>query len=210
AMGLALGLQNRRSTVAVSSAEWLTSKFSPSSPILDATLSLYGNHDVSAIQEHSAPKEAIDASVREVRSRIQETLDQGSNHIVFISGAPGSGKTLVGLELVMRGTHSSESVFVTGNAPLVEVINGALKNSYKKQSTKHAWTQTGYRRADASFVAGAATYKVVKAHQFLGPRGKAHRQKDGRIVVFDEAQRTYEKGRHLFLPGRKSVQLIEG
>jgi len=191
-----LGLLNRRSNIEVSRAEWLDSTFSPSSSILDATLSLYGNHDVVAIQEHAAPKAAIDASVQEIRECIDATLERGEYHIVFLSGAPGAGKTLVGLELVMRGKHADGAVFVTGNAPLVDVLNTALSTSYRTQGQRAAsWTPTGYRRSDAKLVAAAASFKIVKAHNFLGKRGEAHRQEDGRLLVFDEAQRTYEEGR---------------
>jgi len=176
--------------------EWLSSPFRPSSSILDATLSLYGNHDVVAIQEHAAPKAAIDASVQEIREHVADALTRGAYHVVFLSGAPGAGKTLVGLDLVMRGPFAGDSVFVTGNAPLVEVLNKALGASYATQGrSSESWTPTGYRRADAKFVASAASYKIVKAHNFLGKRGQAHRQEDGRVLVFDEAQRTYEKGR---------------
>ena len=190
------GLLNRQTDVAVSRAEWLDSSFSPSSSILDATLSLYGNHDVVAIQEHAAPKAAIDASVNEIREHIDAALDQGKYHIIFLSGAPGAGKTLVGLEIVMRGTRADGAVFVTGNAPLVDVLNRALGASYRAQGKRAAsWTPTGYRRADANLVTSAANFKIVKAHNFLGKRGEAHRQEDGRVLVFDEAQRTYEKGK---------------
>lgn len=191
-----LGLQNRRSNVGVSRTDWLDSSFSPSSSILDATLSLYGNHDVVAIQEHAAPKAAIDASVSEIQECIETTLERGEYHIVFLSGAPSAGKTLVGLELVMRGKHADGAVFVTGNAPLVDVLNKALGTSYRTQGQRAAsWTPTGYRRSDANLVAAAASFKIVKAHNFLGKRGEAHRQEDGRVLVFDEAQRTYEQGR---------------
>ena len=191
-----LGLQNRRSNVGESRTDWLDSSFSPSSSILDATLSLYGNHDVVAIQEHAAPKKAIDASVSEIQGCIDATLERGAYHIVFLSGAPGAGKTLVGLELVMRGKNADGAVFVTGNAPLVDVLNKALGTSYRTQGQRAAsWTPTGYRRSDANLVAAAASFKIVKAHNFLGKRGEAHRQEDGRVLVFDEAQRTYEQGR---------------
>ena len=193
---LRLGLKNRRAEVAVSRDEWLKSPFSPSSSILDATLSLYGNHDVAAIQEHAAPKAAIDASVKEIRDHISAALKEGGYHIIFLSGAPGAGKTLVGLEIVMRGNHADGSVFVTGNAPLVDVLNKALDGSYRRQGGRAtAWAPTGYRRADANLVVSAANFKIVKAHNFLGRRGQAHRQEDGRVLVFDEAQRTYEEGR---------------
>lgn len=191
-----LGLQHRRSDKPMPLADWVDSPFRPSSSILDATLSLYGNHDVAAIQDHAAPKAAIEASVKEIREHIDVALAQGKYHIVFLSGAPGAGKTLVGLDIVMRGKHADGSVFVTGNAPLVEVLNKALDKSYRAQGRNSAaWTPTGYRRSDVRFVAAAANFKIVKAHNFLGKRGAAHRQEDGRVLVFDEAQRTYEKGR---------------
>lgn len=180
----------------VSHAEWLASPFEPSSTILDATLSLYGNHDVAAIREHAAPVEAIRASTCEIQEHVRDALDAGAYHVVFLSGAPGAGKTLVGLDLAMRGDTAADAVFVTGNAPLVEVLNAALKSSYRTMGRRgESWTPTGYRRTDAPFVASAATYKIVKAHNFLGRRGQAHGQRDGRVLVFDEAQRTYEQGR---------------
>lgn len=191
-----MGLKHRRSSVAVSLTEWINSPFRPSSSILDATLSLYGNHDVVAIQEHAAPKAAIDASIKEIREHIESALKDGKYHIVFLSGAPGSGKTLVGLDIVMRGASTGGSVFVTGNAPLVEVLNKALGNSYRTQGQRsETWAPTGYRRLDARFVSAAASFKIVKAHNFLGNRGTPDHQEDGRVMVFDEAQRTYEKGR---------------
>ena len=193
---LHLGLQNRRSAAPILRKDWLDSAFRPSSSILDATLSLYGNHDVIAIQDHAAPKAEIDASTIEIRHQVEIALAKGEYHIVFLSGAPGAGKTLVGLDLVMRGTHADGAVFVTGNAPLVEVLNEALGASYRAQGKRAAsWTPTGYRRADAKLVTAAASFKIVKAHHFLGKRGQAHRQEDGRVLVFDEAQRTYEKGK---------------
>ena len=193
---LLIGLKHRRSSVAVSLIEWMDSPFRPSSSIMDATLSLYGNHDVAAIQEHAAPKAAIDASVKEIREHIDSALKNGKYHIVFLSGAPGSGKTLVGLDIVMRGTSTGGSVFVTGNAPLVEVLNKALGKSYRAQGQRsETWAPTGYRRLDAQFITAAASFKIVKAHNFLGNRGTPHHQEDGRVLVFDEAQRTYEKGR---------------
>ena len=191
-----LGITNRRSSVSVPLDEWINSPFLPSSSILDAALSLYGNHNVTAIKDHAAPLAEIEASIKEIRLCIDKEIAGGSYHVIFLSGAPGAGKTLVGLDLVMRGTTASQSVFVTGNAPLVEVLNKALARSFRAQSQSAAsWTPTGYRRKDSRFVVSAASFKIVKAHNFLGKRGQAHRQEDGRILVFDEAQRTYEKGK---------------
>jgi len=193
---IASSLSRRKSSVCKDRCEWLDSDFSPSSSIIDATLSLYGNHDVAAIAEHAAPAEAIKRSVDEINEQIAAVFAEGGYHIIFLSGAPGAGKTLVGLDVAMRGNHAATSVLVTGNVPLVNVLNRALKGSYQTQATNtEVWTRTGYRRKDAAHVINAANFKIVKAHAFLGALDQPHGQTDGRVLVFDEAQRTYEKGR---------------
>jgi len=193
---LKLSHEKHRSSKVISFDQWKDSPFRPSSSILDATLSLYGNHDVPAIQKHAAPKEQIQSATKEIRNIIDLSLKKGEYRVIFLSGAPGAGKTLVGLDLVMRGEHASHAVFVTGNTPLVDVLTRALHGSFRSQSrSKSKWAATGYRRRDEAFVANASTYKLVKAHRFLGQRGSNHKQADGRVIVFDEAQRTYEKGR---------------
>ncbi len=196
AEALKLANTKRRCSKMILFDKWLTSPFRPSSSILDATLSLYGNHDVAAIQEHAAPKDQIRCATEEIRKVIALSLKKGEYRVIFLSGAPGAGKTLVGLDLVMRGEHASDSAFVTGNTPLVDVLTKALHGSFHSQSRSQVkWAPTGYRRKDAALVTSASTYKLVKAHRFLGSRGTNHQQSDGRVIIFDEAQRTYEKGR---------------
>ena len=213
AKSLELAFSNRLSVLKIPFESWISSSFKPSSSILDATLSLYGNHDVAAIQEHAAPKEQIEKATNEIRQIISHSLQNGEYRVVFLSGAPGAGKTLVGLDLVMRGETAPHSVFVTGNTPLVDVLSKALKGSFRSQvSNKKIWAATGYRRKDAAIVAGASTYKLVKAHRFLGNRGAKHGQGDGRVIVFDEAQRTYEKGRIVLrerLPDHEADLILE-
>lgn len=213
AEALAIAFYNRRSDLKIPFEGWISSPFKPSSSILDATLSLYGNHDVAAIQEHAAPKEQIEKATAEIRQIIMDSLQNGEYRVVFLSGSPGAGKTLVGLDLVMRGETAPRSVFVTGNTPLVDVLSKALQGSFRSQSRNQAnWAATGYRRKDASIVAGASTYKLVKAHRFLGNRGARHGQGDGRVIVFDEAQRTYEKGRIVLrerLPDHEADLILE-
>ncbi len=208
-----LGMTHRKACTPIDLQEWLDSPFRPSSSILDATLSLYGNHDVASIANHAAPAEEISKSVEEIRIEIDWALSNRERHVIFLSGAPGAGKTLVGLELVLRGVHSEEAVFVTGNAPLVEVLNKALAKSFRRQgSATETWAHTGYRREDSKFVISAASHKIVKAHRFLGDLASKHRQRDGRILVFDEAQRTYEKGRMVLrekLPDHEADLILE-
>jgi hypothetical protein len=174
---------------------WLRSEFRPSSTILDAAITLYGQHEVSSIREHDSSVERIEACIEEVKSNVVEAQSRKRNRIVFVSGAPGSGKTLVGLRLAFHPELREDSVFVTGNAPLVDVLTEALQQSYRKSKSLSSIVATGYPREIAAKALRNSVFKLVKAHNFLAERGKRTGSSDGRVIIFDEAQRTYEKGR---------------
>ncbi|MBN9693751.1 MAG: DUF2075 domain-containing protein [Verrucomicrobia bacterium] len=190
-------LQQRRARGAIDCSRWLFARFAPSSSILDPAISLYGQHDVSAISDHAAPVELIERCTREVAGLARRSFNEETNRIIFVSGAPGAGKTLVGLKLAFDQDLRQETVFVTGNAPLVEVLGAALKGAYKRRTRQAAGVvaASGYAREQAARVIGMSTFKLVKAHAFLGERGRHLGTSDGRMVIFDEAQRTYRKGR---------------
>ena len=110
-------LNQRRGQKSIDCQRWLSSRFSPSSSILDAAISLYGQHDVSAIAAHAAPVELIDQCASEVAKIADQSKLDGINRIIFVSGAPGAGKTLVGLKLAFDKRLRGDAVFVTGNSP---------------------------------------------------------------------------------------------
>ncbi len=197
ALSFSLGL--RRASHSISRERWLASRFSPSSTILDAAISLYGQHDVSAIKSHAAPRELIDRCAAEVTETAKQALECGVNRIVFVSGAPGAGKTLVGLKIAFSPDLRQGSVFVSGNAPLIEVLTEALEGAYRRRSGRTAsiTVASGYARDEVARVIAMSTFKLVKAHNFLRSRGSYLSSTDGRVLVFDEAQRTYEKGRRV-------------
>lgn len=190
-------LDRRHGHVRIDPQRWLSARYAPSSSIVDAAISLYGQHDVSAIAAHAAPVELIDQCAREVGDLAERSSIDGTNRILFVSGAPGAGKTLVGLKLAFDPRLRGDAVFVTGNSPLVEVLGEALKNAYRRRrgQASQAVVASGYATEDAARVIGMSTFKLVKAHAFLGERGRHLDSADGRVVIFDEAQRTYRKGR---------------
>ncbi len=96
-------------------------------------------------------------------------------HIVFLSGAPGAGKTLVGLD-ISCAENTQRTVRLTGNSPLVDVLNSALETAYRTQGARETHGQLAIIEVDAKLVASAASFKIVKAHNFLGERGHAHKQ----------------------------------
>jgi hypothetical protein len=189
-------LGRRKTTQSADPSEWLRSKFFPSSTILDAALSLYGQHDVSAIGEHAAPIEHIRECTDDVFRWIRKSQRDGTSRVIFVSGAPGSGKTLLGLQVAFAPEFQQDTVFVTGNAPLVDVLDRALKESYVRGVRRRGLA--GYPREAAKHVIRNATFKIVKAHKFLGESGAETGSVDGMVLIFDEAQRTYKKGKMVF------------
>ena len=187
----------RRRSVPVSREAWLTSRFSPSASIVDAAISLFGQHDVSAIDAHADSIAKIDVMLDEIVTWIFDSRAKERNTLILVSGAPGAGKTLVGLRLAFHERLRQDAVFVTGNVPLVDVLTTALRRSYKRRAAESQWPISGYPRESARLLIQNAIFKIVKAHRFLGARGDRTASSDGNVVIFDEAQRTYEKGRQV-------------
>ena len=172
---------------------WIASRFKPSSSILDAAISLYGQHDVSAISQHALPAKVIANCVAELQEIVTEVREKKEKRVIFISGAPGAGKTLVGLQLLFGTT---ESIFVTGNAPLVDVLQLALKNSYRAKNTaSQLKIPSGYKKQHLKTIIDLATFPIEKAHRFLKTRHNTSTASNETLVIFDEAQRTYLEGR---------------
>ncbi len=191
---------------------WDRSRFNPSSTIIDAALSLYGNHTVSAIKEHATSAKAIDDCVNEVTERIRWAQKERENHLILISGVPGAGKTLVGLNLAFHQNFRDDALFVTGNAPLVKVLRGSLEKSYL--GLKSGKAIAGYSKKGVDFVNKNTTFKIAMAHQFLSTNKskKIQESTDGNILIFDEAQRTYEKGKRVidhYLEKHEAYLIIE-
>ena len=151
--------------------EWDSAAFSPSTQIIDAAITLYGGHDVTAIKEHANSAYDIAKCSEAVKETIRRFTSEGVNGIIVVTGQPGAGKTLVGLNTVFSKEFMSQSVFVTGNAPLVSVLTAALSQSYRKFTNKK-WEDSlaGFPRDEDSFIEDSTTFNIVCAHHFLGDK----------------------------------------
>ena len=85
-------------------------------------------------------------------------------------------------------------MFVTGNAPLVDVLSKTLERSYKRKSNSNTLNiPSGYSHKNVHHIVKNSTFKIVKAHRFLQERGTKNESTDGQILVFDEAQRAWNE-----------------
>ena len=162
---------------------WRGAAYRPTLTIIEAAEQLFGNHNVQEISHSYASNltETTNALVEHVR----EAQRLGERRICFVTGVPGAGKTLTGLNAVhdpaLRTEGRPPAVFLSGNGPLVKVIRTALIRNAQRQ---------GMSRTDAARRVGAFIQNV---HAFLRHyTDRPHETPLENVVVFDEAQRAWD------------------
>lgn len=200
--------------VAIDFEKWDASPFRPSTQMIDATITLFGQHEVSAMKDHAAEAEDINKCTNSVKEQIRQFNKNGEHGLIIVTGAPGAGKTLVGLNITFSKEFSKETIFVSGNAPLVEVLRESLLRSYKRMSSK-SWdkSMSGFTRDPDGFVEEGSVFKIVNAHNFLEHNIEENAKRsvaknEGTVLVFDEAQRTLSEGK-IVGKGKNATKLKE-
>lgn len=121
--------------------DWIISPYAPTPTIIEAAKTLYESHLVEDITRHEADKVSTDATIAYILDVIQKSKTNREKSICFVTGVPGAGKTLVGLDVAVRQTYQGQekpiedegAVYLSGNGPLVAVLTEALaKDNYQK------------------------------------------------------------------------------
>ena len=113
---------------------WIISPYAPTPTIIEAARSLYENHSVENITRHEADHVSTDRTIRYILQVIRESKRRRRKSICFVTGVPGAGKTLVGLDVAVKQTYQGQdkpiedegAVYLSGNGPLVAVLTEAL------------------------------------------------------------------------------------
>lgn len=121
--------------------DWIISPYAPTPTIVEAAKTLYESHSVENITRHEADKVSTDTTIKYILDVIQKSKTNGEKSICFVTGVPGAGKTLVGLDVAVKQTYQGNdapvedegAVYLSGNGPLVAVLTEALaKDNYQK------------------------------------------------------------------------------
>ena len=120
--------------------DWIRSPYSPTPTIIEAARTLYENHSVEDITRHEADNVSTDSTIQYVLDVIDRSKNYNKKSICFVTGVPGAGKTLVGLDVAVKQSYrngeldkENGAVYLSGNGPLVAVLTEALaKDNYKK------------------------------------------------------------------------------
>ena len=193
---------------AVSMADWARSRYAPTPTIIEAARSLYLNHSVEDITKHESEGAQLDATTHYVQQVIRETKERKGKSICFVTGVPGAGKTLVGLNVAVQQEGKDLAVYLSGNGPLVQVLTEALTRDKQAQEKAQGnpITKKEAEREVKRFIQIIHRYrdnmlnkvKVVNGALEIDPTKELKDEEAGygeveNIAIFDEAQRSWDK-----------------
>jgi hypothetical protein len=162
-------------------AAWLAAPYRPVPGIVDAATMLYARHGVAEI----AAARADAANLRETSDAVAQAIAHAQRDraktIVFVTGIPGAGKTLCGLNAVFGAAKPHGAAFLSGNAPLIAVLREALA---RDAVSRGASKPQAMREVKAA---------IQNVHRFLEDHAPdPARIPPERLIVFDEAQRAWD------------------
>ena len=166
---------------------WINSSYLPTPTIIEASKVLYKGHGVSDISRNEAGSDNLGQTSILLNEIIDNSKRNNEKSIILLTGIPGAGKTLAGLNLAcerrMKDKNEEEhAVFLTGNVPLVSVLSESLAIDASKNNKNK--TKSEALREVKSF--------IQNVHHFRDECLENSSPPTERIVIFDEAQRAYD------------------
>ncbi len=202
---------------------WAISGYEPTPTIIEAAVSLYREHTVEDITRHDGD---IESTMQGLTHIIAECRALRRKAVCFVTGVPGAGKTLIGLQTAINEFEKGEkAVYLSGNYPLVEVLQEALARDLVRRSQKDfkegrsstkPCTKTEARSRVKTFIQMIHHYRdlylegteirdgeiVPKEGYFRTHTDKAYIPTE-HIAIFDEAQRAWTKDELARFMGQK-------
>lgn len=195
---------------------WIISPYAPTPTIIEAAKTLYENHSVENITRHEADKVSTDKTIEYILDVIQRSKLNQEKSICFVTGVPGAGKTLVGLDVAIKQTYQGQNepvkdegaVYLSGNGPLVAVLTEALaQDNYRKCKAKgEKKKMTDSRREVAKSIQMIHRYRDNMLAKIKNPVENGVLEIDPtkavkmdcagfgeveHVAIFDEAQRSW-------------------
>ncbi len=170
----------------IDSIAWDKARFSPVPPIIEAAVALYSDMNVFEIGHSCSAREDLDITTEIIVRAAEEAQAKSEKVICFITGVPGAGKTLVGLNAVHRPEMRQSGSFLSGNGPLVTVIQEALIRDVTRRKAQG----TRVNRREAVLSVRAFIHNV---HRFADEYYRENQKRPAqRVIFFDEAQRAWD------------------
>lgn len=198
--------------------DWAISRYSPTPTIIEAANALYQNHSVEDITRHEAAGEALEETTQFILDIIERSKQNKEKSICFVTGVPGAGKTLVGLNVAIQQSIKEENapeeernlaVYLSGNGPLVKVLTAALaKDKQRIEKEKgNRCNITEAKREVERFIQIIHRYRgnmlakvklpITNGMLEIDPTKSKANETAGHgevehVAIFDEAQRSWD------------------
>src|SRR5690606_10295073 len=162
-----------------SPCEFAEGEYAPLPTLVAAARMLFENLELPHVRR--AASAGVHDAVTRVLELAREARTHGQKTLVLLTGVPGAGKTLVGLQVAhsaaleegyrvgVKRARGAPATFLSGNGPLVQVLQNALKSTAFVQDMHRYIREYGLERPD----------RVPPEH----------------LVVFDEAQRAWDRAK---------------
>ena len=172
---------------------WYNSPYCPTPTIIEAAVTAYKDHSVKSIANSEAGQKGIDNCESQIRQIVENTKQKNGKSIIFVTGVPGAGKTLVGLDLASQNLdieNNVKSVYLSGNGPLVAVLRKALIDNTKQRAKQNG----GLTKEKSREIELAIRMFIQEAYNFRKDQ-MLHENIEPveNVVIFDEAQRCWDK-----------------
>ena len=183
--------------------EWLSAPYKPTPTIIEAAQALYDGHQVEEITRSDSGHENLSITSNQLVEIIHHSRINQQKSICFVTGVPGAGKTLVGLDVATRNADNEQenAVFLTGNGPLAKVLQEALA---RDEVTRSIESKSQITKKVA--LAKVKSFVQVLHHfrdEYLSDQSAPYE----RVVIFDEAQRAWTKRQTAdFMQRKKGVK----
>ena len=182
----------------LSIADWINSRYAPTPTIIEAAQAMYRNHSVKDISRNDAGAHNLTATTETINQIIDDCKRNHKKAICFVTGVPGAGKTLAGLNIANERHNfdaDEHAVFLSGNGPLVDILQAALA---KDRSSRAGITIAEAKKETKAFI------QII--HRFRDEALTTNNPPAEKVAIFDEAQRAWnEESLTDFMKRKKGV-----
>lgn len=197
--------------------DWAISRYAPTPTIIEAASALYRNHSVENITKTEASGESLSKTTQYLIDIINQSRRNGDKSICFVTGVPGAGKTLVGLNVAIQQAIAENegednrnlAVYLSGNGPLVKVLTAALAKDKQQQEREkgNKCNLTDAKREVSQFIQIIHRYRDNMLNKIKLPIENGRLEIDEsksiefgqtghgeveHVAIFDEAQRSWD------------------
>ena len=170
-------------------AVWQRGRYHPTPTIVEAARALYAGHSVEEISRSDAGAANLTVTSNRLAELIANVRQRGGKAIFFVTGVPGAGKTLVGLDIANRHTDADDSlysVYLSGNDPLVKVLHEALARDQVARANRSG------KKLRIGEARSSVKQFIQNVHHFCDDCLAEPAAPIEHIALFDEAQRAWD------------------